>query len=243
MYSHVLAAYQKSLLLFWEKTSKTMSSVADSFKGYQYYEFTVVKNLAEPSRLLAEKGKATSNDDALIDVSASASIMNEPVNALIDISDAQLDDQLLELEKLTTLDQMSSGASQMKSTASKSASDDNLVDISNSTAEYDQLFADLLSSSSNNATTTSSNSTDLLGSLEKSDQENSAAKNNQFLPSSLLNDLLSSMNKVNKTATAAAPPTNPKSKSNWLNLFAELDPIQNPDAIGKTVADEADRSC
>ena len=207
----------------------------------------MVKDLAEPSRLLAEKGKAsreTNSDEALIDVNAPQtdamlSLSNEPVNALIDISDAQLDDQLLELEKLTTLDQMSSASSQMKSTTSKSASDENLVDISTSTAEYDQLFADLLSSSST--------TTDLLGSLEKSEQETSAAaaaKNNQFLPSSLLSDLLTSMNKVNKTAPAAPPPpSNPKSKSNWLNLFAELDPIQNPDAIGKTVADEADRSC
>lgn len=81
MYSHVLAAYQKTLLVFWEKTSKTMSTVAESFKGYQYYEFTVIKDLAEPSRLLAEKlaraeneknteneGENEHTDDALIDI-------------------------------------------------------------------------------------------------------------------------------------------------------------------------------
>lgn len=54
MYSHVLAVYQKSLLAFWAKTSKIMTAVAESFQGYQYYEFTVIKDLAEPSRLLAE---------------------------------------------------------------------------------------------------------------------------------------------------------------------------------------------
>lgn len=79
MYSHVLAAYQKTLLVFWAKTSKTMSAVAESFKGYQYYEFTVIKDLAEPSRLLAEKLSRAENennnttekgerDDALIDI-------------------------------------------------------------------------------------------------------------------------------------------------------------------------------
>ena len=43
MYSHVLANYQSTLLHFWEKTSRTMSAVAESFKGYQYYEFNMLK--------------------------------------------------------------------------------------------------------------------------------------------------------------------------------------------------------
>lgn len=43
MFSHVLANYQSTLLHFWEKTSRTMSAVAESFKGYQYYEFSIIK--------------------------------------------------------------------------------------------------------------------------------------------------------------------------------------------------------
>ena len=43
MFSHVLANYQSSLLHFWEKTSRTMTAVAESFKGYQYYEFSIIK--------------------------------------------------------------------------------------------------------------------------------------------------------------------------------------------------------
>uniref|UniRef100_A0A023GCF0 Putative secretory vesicle-associated protein ica69 n=1 Tax=Amblyomma triste TaxID=251400 RepID=A0A023GCF0_AMBTT len=55
MFSHVLATYQNALLSFWEKTSSTMVSVAESFKGYQHYDFIVVKELQEPSRKLAEE--------------------------------------------------------------------------------------------------------------------------------------------------------------------------------------------
>lgn len=55
MFSHVLATYQNALLLFWEKTSSTMTNVAESFKGYQHYDFIVVKELQEPSRKLAEE--------------------------------------------------------------------------------------------------------------------------------------------------------------------------------------------
>lgn len=43
MFSHVLVLYQQSLLNFWLKTSKTMNAIADAFKGYQYYEFNIIK--------------------------------------------------------------------------------------------------------------------------------------------------------------------------------------------------------
>jgi hypothetical protein len=270
MYSHALATYQKSLIVFWEKTSKTMSAVAESFKGYQYYEFTVIKDLAEPSRLLAEmNSKSLSNDktkekdNSLIDVNETKQINDsiEPVNALIDISDDQLNDQLLELEKLTTIDRTLSASGNTKT--------DNLVDISDTTAEHEKLFSDLLSPLSSGNTTT-----DLLGTNENTSfdahwtaafgntsnqqqqtsgiQTDPTTANNNFLPSSFLSELLTSMNK-NKQSTVQSASNNPKpkpiittkpsDKSNWLNLFAELDPIQNPDAIGKPIGDETDRNC
>jgi hypothetical protein len=270
MYSHALATYQKSLIVFWEKTSKTMSAVAESFKGYQYYEFTVIKDLAEPSRLLAEmNSKSLSNDktkekdNSLIDVNETKQINDsiEPVNALIDISDDQLNDQLLELEKLTTIDRTLSASGNTKT--------DNLVDISDTTAEHEKLFSDLLSPLSSGNTTT-----DLLGTNENTSfdahwtaafgntsnqqqqtsgiQTDPTTSNNNFLPSSFLSELLTSMNK-NKQSTVQSASNNPKpkpitttkpsDKSNWLNLFAELDPIQNPDAIGKPIGDETDRNC
>jgi predicted glycosyltransferase involved in capsule biosynthesis len=43
MYSHVLANYQSTLLNFWEKTSSTLGAVAESFRGYQYFEFHLLK--------------------------------------------------------------------------------------------------------------------------------------------------------------------------------------------------------
>ncbi|CAF1497586.1 unnamed protein product [Adineta steineri] len=263
MYSHALATYQKSLLVFWEKTSKTMSAVAESFKGYQYYEFTVIKDLAEPNDALINVNETKNNQKEIQD-------LTEPVNALIDISDDQLDDQLLELEKLTTIDRTPTTSGNMKKT---STSDDNLVELADTIAEHDKLFSDLLSSSSS-STTTGNTTTDLLGSNDNnsfdahwtaafgntSNQQQisnipteSSASNNSFLPSSLLSELLTSMNKNNKPTVQPSPSSNPKpkpiattktsDKSNWLNLFAELDPIQNPDAIGKTGGDEADRSC
>ncbi|CAF1572058.1 unnamed protein product, partial [Adineta steineri] len=173
MYSHVLATYQKTLLAFWAKTSKTMSAVAESFKGYQYYEFTVIKDLAEPSRLLAEMNSSsftdkdsdknkeedekitkqdTEDDQTLIDITDSSveeqkttTDSNEPVNALLDISDDQLDNQLLELEKLTIIDKATTAAANTSTTSNPSENGDNLVDLFDSSIEHDKLFADLLS--------------------------------------------------------------------------------------------------
>ena len=58
MYSHVLVQYQQTLILFWEKTARTMNAVADAFKGYQYYEFNIIKDLVEPSKRLARMAAA-----------------------------------------------------------------------------------------------------------------------------------------------------------------------------------------
>ncbi|KAK7111431.1 islet cell autoantigen 1-like isoform X2 [Littorina saxatilis] len=62
MFSHVLANYQSTLLHFWKKTSRTMSAVAESFKGYQYYEFNMLKELTDTSRKLADE---TSSRDSI----------------------------------------------------------------------------------------------------------------------------------------------------------------------------------
>ncbi len=258
MYSHALATYQKALIVFWEKTSKTMTAVAESFKGYQYYEFTVIKDLAEPSRLLAEKNSKSlkeKNEDTSTDGSETkqaAAVGNdptEPVNALIDISDDQLDDQLLELEKLTTIDRTPGASANAKAA-------DTLVDLTDTSIEHDKLFSDLLSpisSGTNENTGFDAQWTAAFGNTSTTQRQqpsdlltDPAPSNNSFLPSSLLSELLGKTNKPTTQPTPMNPKPKSKAttdKSNWLNLFAELDPIQNPDAIGKSTGDEADRSC
>ncbi|CAB4058392.1 ICA1 [Lepeophtheirus salmonis] len=48
MFSHALILYQDALITFWEKTSRTMAHVNETFKGYQPYEFSYIKDLVEP---------------------------------------------------------------------------------------------------------------------------------------------------------------------------------------------------
>ena len=187
---------------------------------------------------------------------------------MIDISDAQFDDQLLELEKLTTIDPTINTTADTRSTPSASNSGDNLVELFDSSVEQDKLFSDLLSPSSdthpdsnnlldvNEGNSFDADWTAAFGHMSNqqlptpTNLNQAGAANNSFLPSSLLSELLSSTNKLN---TPAAPSsTNPKpkpttgkatDKANWFDLFAELDPLQNPDAIGKSAGAEADRNC
>ena len=56
MFSHALILYQNALIAFWERTSRTMNHVNESFKGYQHYEFSYIKDLAEPKPEQEEGG-------------------------------------------------------------------------------------------------------------------------------------------------------------------------------------------
>ncbi|OAD62082.1 Islet cell autoantigen 1 [Eufriesea mexicana] len=60
MFSHALVLYQSTLLNFTEKSAQAYSTIASSFKGYQRYNFMVVRELAEPSSKLAQE---TGGDD------------------------------------------------------------------------------------------------------------------------------------------------------------------------------------
>jgi hypothetical protein len=131
------------------------------------------------------------------------------------------------------------------------------VELLNSSVEHDNIFSDLLSSlpsetvnhTNNDLLGTNSFDADwtaAFGNLSPQQQPQiSKTESGTFLPSSLLNELLSSTNKINQSNSKPKPTAAGKKtdKSNWLDLFAELDPIQNPDAIGKLSRDEFDRNC
>ncbi|KAH0560350.1 islet cell autoantigen 1 isoform X2 [Cotesia glomerata] len=55
MFSHALVLYQSTLLNFTEKSAQAYSTIANSFKGYQHYDFMVIKELAETSSKLAKE--------------------------------------------------------------------------------------------------------------------------------------------------------------------------------------------
>ncbi|KAL0271542.1 UNVERIFIED_CONTAM: hypothetical protein PYX00_008604 [Menopon gallinae] len=59
MLSYALVHYHNSLVQYYEKSANNYQAVANSFKGYQQYDFCVIKELAEPSLKLAEQMQAS----------------------------------------------------------------------------------------------------------------------------------------------------------------------------------------
>lgn len=63
MFSHALVLYQSNLLNFTKKSAQAYSTIANSFKGYQHYDFMVVRELAETSTKLAKETGGDDNDE------------------------------------------------------------------------------------------------------------------------------------------------------------------------------------
>ncbi|XP_072249775.1 islet cell autoantigen 1 isoform X1 [Leuresthes tenuis] len=224
--SHVLTTYQTTLLHFWEKTSHTMAAIHESFKGCQHYDFSTLKTLQDPmDKLSKKKGKkktkageeksAETTDDQLI------SLENE------DIQDKPRKESEEERDSMALLNEILGVCS---------------VDESDFSQEWTEVFGE-----TDEGTRTAST-----GSAETQQKENSF-----FLPSQLLDQGLNKSSGSDWTEIIPQPvaqatedssganqnPPNQavketagKSKdlSAWFNLFADLDPLSNPDAIGKT---------
>ena len=67
-------------------------------------------------------------------------------------------------------------------------------------------------------------------------------KEEELRNSDLLSDLELPNDSSNAATTQAKPSTSSKDMSQWFSLFADLDPLANPDAIGKSTK-ESDPNC
>ncbi|XP_075348999.1 islet cell autoantigen 1 isoform X3 [Mycteria americana] len=246
--SHVLTTYQTTLLHFWEKTSHTMAAIHESFKGYQPYEFTMLKSLQDPVNKLTEKAE---KEDLQIESTKS-------------VQDQQ--SQLISLDEESHTKESNYSASKdqfVRSLESEPGDKDEMV-----------LLNEILNASSLDEGEFSKEWTAVFGQVALADLTmNSSAGDVEntsssvaptpsgFLPSQLLdqnmNDLQSSLHgwaansvsppsipqpaqkpnslNVNANKTPVKEPTrNPKDLTAWFSLFADLDPLSNPDAVGKT---------
>ncbi|XP_030013156.1 islet cell autoantigen 1 isoform X2 [Sphaeramia orbicularis] len=237
--SHVLTTYQTTLLHFWEKTSHTMAAIHESFKGCQPYEFSTIKSLQDPVDKLAKKRvkkrikaetedgqKNETTDDQLI------SLGNENTNSKTreeNEDGSAIPESQEEKDSMALLNEILGGLS---------------VDEGDFSREWTEVFGE-----SDEGTNGASG-----GLAEAQHKENSF-----FLPSQLLDQSLNNL-QSSLTDWARAPQqpvaqaTEPSSGANqnlskpamketagtskdlsaWFNLFADLDPLSNPDAIGKT---------
>ncbi|NWT38200.1 ICA69 protein, partial [Chroicocephalus maculipennis] len=256
--SHVLTTYQTTLLHFWEKTSHTMAAIHESFKGYQPYEFTMLKSLQDPVNKLTEKAEkedlqieSTRSNDFLIFFSYSfklrlISLDEESHTKESDYSADNGKDVISTLQGNCNHKQNSGAIDDLLDLQpEENASKDQFVrSLESEPGDKDDmvLLNEILNASSLDEGEFSKEWTAVFGQVALADLtmnssvgdvENTSSSvapaPSGFLPSQLLdqnmNDLQSSLHE---------PTKNPKDLTAWFSLFADLDPLSNPDAVGKT---------
>ena len=265
MFSHALVSYTHTLIMFWQKTAKTMTTVADAFKGYQYYEFNIIKDLVEPSRKMAQLQNEKENqekpvklenqeknDEKLIEIEKNDTEdkLNELIDLMTESEAGVLNEQLKELELLeqekkerlnvTQKDQVNKSPSSFVFNFVKSNEENDLINLDSMTTNMKFThFNDLLNTSN--------------AEFEKEWESALVNNNNQDRSLSPMNDddfgmftTALNANKIQKKDGEEKEKNicdKTKKKTNWIDLFAELDPLKNPDSIGKIDEQEDERNC
>ncbi|XP_047216200.1 islet cell autoantigen 1 isoform X1 [Girardinichthys multiradiatus] len=224
--SHILTIYQTTLLHFWGKTSHTMAAIHESFKGCQHNELSTLQVSQDSTEKLdkkmgnktmeaetEEKIKDETTDDQLI--SLGHEDKNEKIREELDGEDS-----------LALLNEILGGL---------------FVEEGDFSQEWTKGFGKTEASAAS------------AGSAETQQQQ----ENPFFLPSQLLDNSLNKFSLSDWTGRSPQPVTcgaecspgaerNPpkpavketdgpsKDLSAWFNLFADLDPLSNPDAIGES---------
>ncbi|XP_032558826.1 islet cell autoantigen 1 isoform X1 [Chiroxiphia lanceolata] len=258
--SHVLTTYQTTLLHFWEKTSHTMAAIHESFKGYQPYEFTMLKSLQDPVNKLTEKAE---KEDLQIESTNSVEDQQSQLISLEEESHTKESNYSGAIDDLLDLQPEENASKEqfVRSLEPEPGDKDDMV-----------LLNEILNASSLDEGEFSKEWTAVFGQVgdlttnsSTRDGENTSSSvvpsPSGYLPSQLLdqnmNDLQSSLHgwaansvsppsrpqpaqkphslNVNESKTPVKESTkNPKDLTAWFSLFADLDPLSNPDAVGKT---------
>ncbi|KAF7482279.1 Hypothetical predicted protein [Marmota monax] len=242
--SHMLATYQTTLLHFWEKTSHTMAAIHESFKGYQPYEFTTLKSLQDPMKKLVEKEEkkkmaqqesteaAEQEPSQLISLEdenqhkESCSFKSEEGKSILSALDKSSTHNACSgpLDELLDMKPEEACLGPMAGTPEPEGADkDDLLllnEIFNASSleegEFSQEWAAVFGDNRLKDPAPS-------GSLGEPDSKPQTGSG--FLPSQLLDQ---NMKDLQEPAKAASDLTA------WFSLFADLDPLSNPDAVGKT---------
>uniref|UniRef100_A0A3B3V241 Islet cell autoantigen 1 n=1 Tax=Poecilia latipinna TaxID=48699 RepID=A0A3B3V241_9TELE len=226
--SHVLTTYQTTLLHFWGKTSHTMAAIHESFKGCQHNEVSTAK------LDYCLQDSTDKNMEKKISERETEERRNETTN----------EQQVFHL--VFTLDQdvrktPESFINKIVSTFSE------LDGEEDSLALLNEILGGLFVDDFSQEWTKGSGDTEASASPSDTQQQ----ENSFFLPSQLLDQSLNKSSASDWTGIVPQLDLSPGSGQNplkpavketsgpskdlsaWFNLFADLDPLSNPDAIGE----------
>ncbi|KFD58255.1 hypothetical protein M513_01018 [Trichuris suis] len=235
LFSKLMTSYQNGFLRFWDKTCVAHCSIAHSLKGYQYYEFTLLKDLMEPCQRLMEetdKNQEFSNSDISYENDDRRRDGGVPVGELIRTK--SIDDLFSESPEKCTSPTKTEEREEMDHEKS-----DSVLDI----------MEKWLPSSEGQATSSlfAEQWNDLLNSESSPTMEGSLTKTDEFslLPSNLLDSHLMAASGMTvfpgfpdlfipapEIDNSEAPqketlPVDERKQRNWSELFADLDPLHN----------------
>uniref|UniRef100_A0A8C1WV15 Islet cell autoantigen 1 n=1 Tax=Cyprinus carpio TaxID=7962 RepID=A0A8C1WV15_CYPCA len=226
--SHVLTAYQTTLLHFWEKTSHTMAAIHESFKGCQTHEASALGGSDQAAqKKVKKKTKAKAEDEET---------SQNTEETLISVEEETLSSNLMKTGNDDTFSggQEKDGLSLLNEILGSSSLEDRGF-----SQEWREVFGEDDPTGGSRAET-------------QLPEEEPAF----FLPSKLLDQNMKDLQSTVSGWTLAIPQNIPenscvasqissksavkgkydttKDLSAWFNLFADLDPLSNPDAIGRT---------
>uniref|UniRef100_A0A8D1C5R3 Islet cell autoantigen 1 like n=1 Tax=Sus scrofa TaxID=9823 RepID=A0A8D1C5R3_PIG len=229
MLSHSLATYQRTLLGFWEKTARMMSHIRGAYVGIHPYDFVALKQLQDTPSKLTEDHKEEQIEDSSLPENLNKLVLSDEVVSLGSESvakdlpvDSLEDDFEKEFSFLNSL--LSPGFSS----------------ASELPQECQAVFGSPMAS---------------LSSQEPPRGSEPLVHSSRFLPSQLFDLGLRASGAFNSWASQGgelplshmenqpvpsgsskkltkSPNSGTQDMSAWFNLFADLDPLSNPDAIG-----------
>ncbi|XP_057193126.1 islet cell autoantigen 1-like isoform X2 [Triplophysa rosa] len=264
MLSHSLCTYQTTLLQYWEKTAHVMSGIHEAFKGYVPYQFTTLKELRDPldqiaSGQPAEDSKEEDNKshpDNLVSLEdeqlgdSSETVSTRAVDGQSRGSDSSLCASLDSGRDLMS-DVLHAG--EVKEEDVERGDLSFLQDLlspgaAGGASEFSKAWQDAFGCfEAPSAPVTAA-----------SQQTATANTHTGFLPSHLLDHSLSTTGwatppmfqapplqppssggqtqptQNSPNSSVNAPNGSSRDMSAWFNLFADLDPLSNPDAIGRS---------
>ncbi|KAM8904688.1 islet cell autoantigen 1-like isoform 2-T2 [Spinachia spinachia] len=241
MLSHSLCTYQTTLLHFWEKTAHAMSGIREAFQGHVPYQFTTLKDLRDPleelteaqQRVEKEKKTPQSHTDRLVslddDIKPPESVSGAGVGPAVG-EDGERGDMAFLGDLLS---------------AGPEGGDD-----------FSREWQDAFGLFEPPSVPPPSEGVAGLGEAAVACPPSNPPSPTGFLPSQLLDHSLSATG-WSTPPMFQAPPLQPppgqsqlaqpvtsaganaamcgsKDMSAWFNLFADLDPLSNPDAIGRS---------
>uniref|UniRef100_A0A452G3L4 Islet cell autoantigen 1 n=1 Tax=Capra hircus TaxID=9925 RepID=A0A452G3L4_CAPHI len=236
--SHMLATYQTTLLHFWEKTSHTMAAIHESFRGYQPYEFTTLKSLQDPMRKLVEKEEKK----RIAQQESAEAVAEEPSHACVLFTAEDRKSVLSALDKSSTHNACSACGSDvfcalllqsaclgpMAGTPEPEGADKDdlllLSEIFNASSLEEGEFSKEWAAVFGDGRLKEPVPTAAPGEPDPRPQAGSG-----FLPSQLLDQNIKDLQ-----ASLEEPAKASSDLTAWFSLFADLDPLSNPDAVGKT---------